>query len=648
MKNRRPHAAGAAALPRLAPAVLFLLAWVCAVLRAPAAPEDHLGGNASLIENVGGMPRTVMTASNWNRLTDRDLLATPFEMILYRNYRARQVQLIARAPACHIDNVSHLAWGEGHIVLFTPTTNVFVQGDGFFFTESNSILNISNNVETRVLKALLKTPLFGGPSSNGASAAGQIMKIFSGAGRFDNQSNLVEYSRQVHVIDPQMDMTSQLMTVQLTTNGAVEWILARRDVVITTTNKGRATGARGFYYLTNGGEMMELTGDATWRNGDEEAQAGSFLYDSTRHFLTGSNHVHVRWPNAAPGANRPPPQTAPPADTNTFRELYADFATLQMPPTNGPVERMTATGNVLITNQADRSCASADHAVYSRTNDSFELTGGPVWWNGQMEVRGRLLRAEVTNKLYHARGDARLKLNLAGAAKTNAPPSSQPSTNQWLLITSADLDYQSNLATFHDHVIARVLEDDAVRDTLECDLLMVTLESNQVVEAVARGHVRGRTAPNLAGVIKTIVCSTLTAHRSPATGLLKDIAAETNVVLVDFDAGPKAATNQLTAAVVTARFSPVTNRIEVAVAERQVVLDQWKAAQIMHATGDHAVYTAANDRVKLTGAPFARTESYIISDSDYLIWQPKTNRFQAVGRYNIIPIHVKTNQPSSR
>ncbi len=119
--------------------------------------------------------------------------------------------------------------------------------------------------------------------------------------------------------------------------------------------------------MTNTNEMMLLTGDATWHNGDQEAQGGSILYDSTRHFLTGTNHVRVRWPNARPN-HRPRPE-APRVDANGFRELFADYATMQMPPTNGPVESMIANGNVIIVNQADHSRATADHAVYSRAKD---------------------------------------------------------------------------------------------------------------------------------------------------------------------------------------------------------------------------------------------------------------------------------------
>ena len=49
----------------------------------------------------------------------------------------------------------------------------------------------------------------------------------------------------------------------------------------------------------------------------------------------------------------------------------------------------------------------------------------------------------------------------------------------------------------------------------------------------------------------------------------------------------------------------------------------------------------------MTGAPYARTQSYIITDAELLIMQPKTNRFQAVGHYTITPVKAKINQPPS-
>jgi lipopolysaccharide export system protein LptA len=95
---------------------------------------------------------------------------------------------------------------------------------------------------------------------------------------------------------------------------------------------------------------------------------------------------------------------------------------------------------------------------------------------------------------------------------------------------------------------------------------------------------------------------------------------------------------------VTAYFSAiVTNQLERAVAERDVVIDQIKTNQAIHATAAQGVYTAAADEVKLTGAPVASTERNLIVDADYMIWQPKTNRFRAFGPYTIVPIKAPAN-----
>jgi lipopolysaccharide export system protein LptA len=252
----------------------------------------------------------------------------------------------------------------------------------------------------------------------------------------------------------------------------------------------------------------------------------------------------------------------------------------------------------------------------------FELTGSPEWWNGKMEVKGRILRAEANN-IYHARGDSHLKLKLTGSSRTN----------QWLYVASEDLDYQTNRAVFTDHVQARLLEDDALRDTLNSDKLEVEFVSNEVKTAVARGHVQGETAPDKFGRIKTLACVTLTYHRSPATKLTTDILAENQVVLQQFGTNAAEPRDKLTAETATAYFSAVTNQLERAVAERNVTIDQVKTNQAIHATGQRAVYTVAADEVKLTGAPVARNDQYVISNSDYMIWQPKTNRFRAFGPY---------------
>jgi lipopolysaccharide export system protein LptA len=119
------------------------------------------------------------------------------------------------------------------------------------------------------------------------------------------------------------------------------------------------------------------------------------------------------------------------------------------------------------------------------------------------------------------------------------------------------------------------------------------------------------------------------------------------VVIEEKGTNSSAPFNTLATDTVTAQFSAVTNQIEHAVAGPRVVLDQTKAGRKIHATAEHAVYTAGtNDQVKLTGTPLAYTDSYMIADADFMIWQPKANKFQAVGRYKIVPLKPASGQKS--
>jgi lipopolysaccharide export system protein LptA len=611
----------------------------------------HFSMNSYRDTPEGKRPDFVITGSS-----AINLLIRQFEMTSFRNGDPRQTNIIARAPQCQINQALTMASDAGPVQIFspptnrmiggimTPSTNLFVEGVGFLFTQSNHFLIISNQVKTRVVKSLLKSTLLAAPRADAAADASQVF-ISSDYGEFSLDSNVVDYAGNVHLIDPQLDLTSDFLTIRFTTNGAVESILARRNVVLTTTNNGRATGEMGLYYVTNGNEFMQLTTNAAWRNGDEEAHANEFDYDSTRHFLTGIGRVKARWPNAEPN---PPGRPAIPAPllagTNGFRELFADFATMQFPPTNGPVQAMHARGNVLILNQADQSSATAEEADYQKTTDRVELTGNPVWWNTNMEVKAEKLTAELGEKTYHARTHSHFKMRTGSGAASPTAIAAGHSTNQWIFISSEDIEYQTNLAIFYRSVEVRQVEDDRLRSTLDCNLLTLNLTSNKVESASAFGNVHGKTAPDTNGVVKTIACEQLNAYLSTATGLIKTIDAYTNVVIEEIGTGSAAPRNTLSADTVTAQFSSVSNQIERAVAERNVVMDQVKAGRTTHATARHGVYTATNDEVLLTGKPLAHSEGYVITDSDLMIWEPKSNIFQAFGQYKIVPVKPAPGQ----
>ena len=581
----------------------------------------------------------IFTGSNAAYLPDGPAQVKGFKMTGVRDGQVSNVTFTALAPECRIDDKRKIISDPGPIQIFTPDTNLFVQGIGFRLAESNQVLLLSNQVETRVARSMLhSSPLFR-PAANASPDAGQIAKILSDRGQFAFLSNLVDYAGHVRLLDPQYQLDAPLLTIQLGSNQTVRTMFARQGVTLTLPGKGVATGATAHYIATNENPFLELAGEsganAHWQNGQQEAWAATFTYDPNRHWLTGSDPARVRWPN--------PPAAA--AGPRTFLELFADEATLQLTPDGADVEGMAAAGNVIIANQAGPNSALAGKAVYDRPRDLLVLTGDPVWWDDRMEVRGDTLSMASSNQAYRAQGNARLKLHVSGSAGGPAG-----STNQWLYVSADDLVSQplnsgTNLVTFRGDVRARLLDGEQLQDTLTAQVLFVYLSSgNQVVLMVAREDVRAQAAPDAAGVTQTISCGVLTARRSAATGLWQSLVGEEDAVLESFGSGGAAVSNRLAAATVTAHFSALTNQLENAVAAGGVDFTQTAPGKHLHATGDRAVYMAApEEQVELTGHPWAQTDQITILDADRLQYDLKSGAPGVFGRYHIVPKRVAAN-----
>ena len=63
---------------------------------------------------------------------------------------------MAMAPQCRISLATKVASDPGPLQIFTPTTNLYISGRGFFCDQPGRLLIISNDVETSIVKALLK------------------------------------------------------------------------------------------------------------------------------------------------------------------------------------------------------------------------------------------------------------------------------------------------------------------------------------------------------------------------------------------------------------------------------------------------------------------------------------------------------------
>ena len=184
------------------------------------------------------------------------------------------------------------------------------------------------------------------------------------------------------------------------------------------------------------------------------------------------------------------------------------------------------------------------------------------------------------------------------------------------------------------------MQDGQLQDDLTSQILLVYLDaSNKVETVVARGDVRAETAADAKGVKKTITCGVLTARVSPLTSLVRTVLAEEDVVMELTGSSPAAMDNRITAPIVTAYFSSVTNQIENAVASGGVVFDQSKDGHKIHATGSRAVYDLAPvEEFVLSGEPFAQKDKVQITHADRITWNVQSGGLSASGLYHIVSV----------
>ncbi len=636
--------------------LLLLILLMVGVAVAQAQPDSTKVGNNFSIPFYHDTPEGKIlearcTAATADRVAGGDLLAKTFEMKNFRNGVEADVQFIAQAPECQINPNKQTAFSPGHIDIFTPTTNLYIKGEGFYFEQAKRLLVISNNIETDIVKGLLKATALAPSKPSGTN---QVLKIFSEHFQLDYETRIVHYTVNVHVVDQQTDITCDHLSAQLNTNGVIDWILAEKNVVINMTGRGQTTSERAYDTVTNGSEVIELTGQPYWHDGEQEAKADKFTYDKSKNFLTGVGHVQTKFPNHGTNA------------ASGFSEMFADFATMQMPPDHGPVQSMLAEGNVVITNHADQSVAMGQKAQYAHDTDTFELTGDPSWSDKQMEVHGQLLSMVQSKKAYSAHGGAKLKIKLAGKEKGSRGFIST-STNQWLYVTSHLLDYRNGLAAFDNEVEAKLYEGETLQGTLRCELLTVRFAaSNQIEKIVAHQAVHVSKTPDALWAEKTLVCDMLTVERNPVTGILRTAVAQGNVVGVQTPAGHGPAHVIIAADQATMVFAEMTNQVQSIVAEGDVSGEKVEASGKTNLfTGKLATYhLQPNVLLEITGDAFAKTISpapnsanlnhpskrvgeWAIYGARVITWDPKSHEFGAKGKFTVIPNDSKLGSPAT-
>ncbi|MGZ4961092.1 MAG: LptA/OstA family protein [Limisphaerales bacterium] len=597
----------------------FALATCCVHAQVPQEAKSIKNFRKIFYRNTpqGKVPEAICSGAEANPLTGSQLELKDFTL---ETLRGQETQFIAKAPQCVIDVKEEYATSAGPVSGFTATTNFYIQGVGFLCTKSNSLLVISNQVETRIQKSVLKGPLPFGMKTN---ASDEVVRIFSDHFQLLYQSNLATYTGHVRVVDSRMVMTCDVLNTRFGTNSSIENITAERNVILTQTNGSRATGDLAVYTVAGTNETVDLIGHAHWNDGQHDVTARSFFYDGRTDELLAADRVKVHYDN---GTHRPP------RNADDFSELFANTATISNATRKrAKAQNVLAQGDVMMTNHYDHSFAQSYRATYSDTNGIVELTGSPMIKSDRGQISGYLLSIDRSNNVFHSRGN------------TSALFSDRDITAR---VHSTDLDYTTNEARFIGEVNGSVSKANLPSSHLQCDNLTLTLgPSNQVITAVAQGRVHGDN-PAKRGQ-QTLSCELLTINRNAKTGLVRDVDASGDCKFQEVSSAPKAALRTLTATNFHAEFSPVTNKVERFTAQGGIVAMQTTATRTNQVTGAKLVYAAAPiEKIDVTGHPKARTDRAIISNAEIFTWLVQSSTFRAIGKYNITPTPRTKSLPS--
>lgn len=143
-----------------------------------------------------------------------------------------------------------------------------------------------------------ETPVAAAPTNSILRAATEIS---SDSANFDLKSRIAVYIGNVHVKDPQMEMTCAIMTARVPASGRIDSIVAEQNVVIDASDdQGRpihATGDKAVYtYKVADGstnETIELSGtNTTFRSAMFNGTGNPIIWDRLNGNIRG-NHLHM-------------------------------------------------------------------------------------------------------------------------------------------------------------------------------------------------------------------------------------------------------------------------------------------------------------------------------------------------------------------
>jgi lipopolysaccharide export system protein LptA len=543
-------------------------------------------------------------------------------------------QITVEAPECVYEKSKNAASSPGRLQVQTGDGRFSVEGEGFLWQASESILTISNNVRSLLQRAT---------NAPGAEAKPPLV-ITSHRFEFDMPKRQGLFREQVHGDDPELEFTCGVLTASGSTNHQsfdLDLLVAETGVVISNKLDGlRAQGDRAVYARAH--EIMELIGNAAMKQGQREGQADRAVIRRLENSFEAKGKVVMKLPRESLGlggffltateTNSPPNhptrgESPVPTNSSPLVDLFADHfqyqsnltvaegavwvvdatnqltcdkLTVQSATAASPEETAIAEGHVVVSQGEQGHRLRSQRAVYTKSADSIVFTEGPEWSLDQSEGHADRVTIHNSTSEIDAEGNVAAKLTLPpqqGSFLTFFPDSANSNrAAQVIEVFARELKAKDRQVTFLGDAHAHESPLTGSESRLRSDVLEVRfgtnghqLESIQAWEnVICEQGIPGVTEGT--NVYRKLITRTLKAESDSLGGALSRLAAEGGV------------------------------QIE-------------QPGNI--AKGERAIYTKATDLLEMTGTPTLETPQVIIIDARTLVWDKANNGFSATAPYKI-------------
>ena len=560
----------------------------------------------------------------------------------FTSYRTTgETEVMIETPECLFDETDAKARtisSEQTLSMRTGAGDFSITGRGFRWWQSNKTLIISNDVRALVRYTNNAPPL----------------EITSRWFEFDVEQRRGIFHDNVRGEDTNQVFTCELLTISATTNktstptdktqrspanlagtrsGGLDYIEADGGLEITGKSRpGHAQAQRGSFRQAD--QRVDLAGDAVWNFNGYSGSADQITVWMVNTNIDASGKVKLSMPSGALGtaggllsATNAPTKTPGTNIVTLFADRFtkrgdrllaegdvritdgtnqltcARLDAKQSTP-KSPDDFAAATGGVFV--GRDNDGIHSDRADYSQAKEEILFTGNPRFVHDQIQGTAdrvivhtptRELRAEnnvaVTFPLPAGSGTA---LNFLPNEKTNqfAPPKR---TDQKVSVTAQNFRFQERRGLFTGNVVARELPADGSESRMRADEIEVLLAADQK-------HTESLQAR------KNVVCErgTVGVTNGPVEYVRMDCAT------------------------LTAYTDPATNALVQLVADGGVDLRQPNR----RAQGSKAVYTHADQLLRLQGNPRIEAPEGVYTSTSELIWDI-ANQVVGGSNFKIVP-----------